>query len=153
MDHQIINRDRGEVAALVLCPAPAAIVADEEPELGAEEEQVRADGVLLDYMCPSAHAALTCDNRLPRLPIVSRLEDVRSHVAVHVAIDSSIRRAFIVTAGFHPGDPRVLSRVGNIPDYVCPALARISRDLDVAIIGANPDKLSILRRLRDRIDS
>ena len=53
---QVAHRDRREVAALELRPALAAVDRDPQPELGAEEQQVLLDRVLLDHVRVAADA-------------------------------------------------------------------------------------------------
>ena len=40
----------------------------------------------------------------------------------------------------------------NVGDDIGPGLAAIARDLHVAIVGAHPDHLPVLRRFGDRVD-
>src|SRR5713226_4862739 len=99
MHYQISNRDRGEVAALVLSPAFTAIDADPQSELGAKEQKVAIDCVFFDDVRVPTHTALLHGERLPGFTEIGGLEDVRTHVAMHVAIESRISRALIVAAG------------------------------------------------------
>src|SRR5690348_13941563 len=48
--------------------------------------------------------------------------------------------------------PRILWQAGDVADDVRPALAAVARDLEIAIVGADPDHLRILRRLADGVD-
>ena len=55
MDRQIAHRHRRKAAPLELRPGFAAVDRDKQPELGAEEEQVLLDQVLLDDVRVAAH--------------------------------------------------------------------------------------------------
>src|SRR5690349_1655933 len=69
-----------------------------------------------------------------------------------MAIDCSIGRALIEATGFDPRNPRALSRFGNIADHVAPILAAVACDLNVSVIGANPNELAVLGRLGDGVN-
>src|SRR5581483_8038936 len=58
LNDKIIHSYGWEAAALVLRPALAAIVADEEPKLSSKEKQVGAYQVFFDHVCPAVHSAV-----------------------------------------------------------------------------------------------
>src|SRR6266550_7864142 len=70
-----------------------------------------------------------------------------------MAIESYEGRAFIVSAGFHPGDPRRFPYSLHIADNISPGLTAIARDLHVAVVGSHPDQLAVLGRLGDGVNA
>src|SRR6266480_6556063 len=90
--------------------------------------------------------------RRPRFAVIGRFENVRRHVAKGMSIECGVSGARIEVAGLDPIDPRILRQPGNVADYSRPGLAAIARELEVAIVGADPDQPLLLRRFADRIN-
>src|ERR1700733_839283 len=104
VNDKIANGDVGKVAALVLGPSNASIVADPETKLSAEEEQVGIDRVLFDNVRVPAHAARLSIELLPCLTVVDGFEEVRLRVAAHVGIEGGVGGSFVVAACLYPGN-------------------------------------------------
>ena len=67
-------------------------------------------------------------------------------------IKSGVRRAGIEVAGLHPVHPRVLRQPRNVADDVSPRLTAVARELNVAVISADPDQSLLFRRFADGIN-
>ncbi len=80
------------------------------------------------------------------------MEEIGLEITVHVAIGGDIGAGAVVAAGFDPGDPWSLADALQVGGDVAPVFATILRDLDVAIVGADPDGFVTLRRFADGID-
>ena len=98
-DHQVVvagvegqghDRHRGH-PVLEAQPVPAAVLGDPEPEFGAEEEEVRVDGVLLESQAVAAE--LRGRQALPALAEVVGAVDVGSPVRAPVVVEHRVGRA------------------------------------------------------------
>ena len=154
LDGQIAHGDRGKTASFELRPGFAAIDRNKQTELGPEEQQVRLNQIFLDDVRISAHTLelLRRHERSPGLAEIGGAKHVRRVVAKGVAIESGVSRARLEIARLHPADPRILRHARDVADDVGPGLAAVARDLDIAVIGADPDDRLIFRRFADRVD-
>ena len=79
--------------------------------------------------------------------------DVRRHVAEGVAVERGVRRRRRRSGSPRPSDTHdAFGRPGDVAGDVRPGLAAVARQLQVAVVGADPDHLRVLRRLADRVD-
>ena len=100
----------------------------------------------------NAFRVLRCDQRRPGLTEIGGLENVGRHVAKSMPIKSGVRRAGIEVAGLHPVHPRVLRQPRDVADDVSPRLTAVARELNVAVISADPDQSLLFRRFADGIN-
>ena len=152
MDRQIAHRYRGEIAALVVRPLVAAVQRDPEAELGAEEEKVRVRQVFLDDVRVSAHRTIRGDQRRPGLPVVAGAVRVRPRVSEHVQVEGGVSCTLVEMAGVDRRNPCLRRQALDTTRHVRPRFAAVPRELQVAIVGADPDDIGILGRLGDRVD-
>src|SRR5437867_1298406 len=164
LDDKIANGDRGEIVWLELRPILAAVNADPEPEFGAGEKHGWVHAVLANDMGVAAQALgrssfvkSTSEGRpsdpRPGLPIIRSTIHPWIHVAESVAVKSGVGDCRIEPAGFEAGNPGVWRKIRDVFDEVGPALAPIDRQLEVAIIGADPDQPAIFWGFANRIDA
>src|SRR6266567_9467463 len=99
-----------------------------------------------------AFGVLCSDKWSPSLSMVGRAENIWRHVSERVAIESSVGGACIEVTRLHPADPRILWQTGNVADNICPGFAGIARELQISVIGSNPDQIFVLWRFADRIN-
>src|SRR5713101_6597827 len=152
MDLQIAHRDAREVAAAELRPAPATVDGDEETELGPQEEQILFHRVFLDHVRIAAHGAGGARDARPALPEILRPVHPWRHVAMRMPVERGVGRSRLEPAGLDPGDPARFRQAGHVPDRVGPLRAGVARELHVAVVGADPDRARIERRLADHRD-
>src|ERR1019366_7428207 len=152
LEREVPHGDGREVAALELDPRLPRVERDPEPELRPEVEEAGPDRVFLDHVRPAADARRRADDPLPRLPGVARRADPRRHVAEGVPIKCSVRGAVRVRAGLDPRDPARGRQAQDILHEVRPRRAAVTCELEVAVVGPDPDRLRVARALRDRVD-
>ena len=154
LDGEIAHRHRREVSALELRPVRTAVDRDPQAEFGAEEQQLRVDGVFADHVRVAAHAPgiFRGDERGPAPAVVGRHVQVRRHVAEGMAVEGRVRRARRERARLHPVDPAVLRQAADVADHILPVLSAVARQLHVAVVGAYPDEAALERRLADGED-
>ena len=107
LNRQVANGNGRKMVALELRPAFSSVDRDPKSELGAEKKKIGLNQVLLDHVRVSANAfrVLRCNERRPRLTVISCLENVRRHVAKSMSIKRGVSRAGIEVAGLHPVHP------------------------------------------------
>ena len=149
VDGQIAHRD-GRDAGLDPRPLLAAVERAVEPPLGADEDELRVDGVLSHRVRVTFEHGV-CERR-ERAAVVARHEHVRRHVTGHVAVGGHEAGRRVVRRRRHVGDPRVRRQPGQVPGHVHPGLAAVASDLQLAVIRARPHHVRVLRRLADRVD-
>src|SRR5664280_2743228 len=152
LEREVADGDGREIAALELGPGLPRVERDPEPELGPEVEEAGPDGVLLDHVRPAADARRRAGDPLPRLPGVARRVDPRRHVAEGVPVERRVRGAVRVRSGLDPRDPARGRQARNVLHEVRPRRAAVARELEVAVVGPDPDRLRVARALRDRVD-
>ena len=152
LDRDVAHRDAREVAALEFRPVAAAVGRDPEAHFRADEQQVAVDRIFLHDVRIAAQALLLAADLLPGLAEVARAVDVGIEVAERVAIERRVRGRAVVAARLDGADPRILRQALHVADDVRPGLAAIARELHVAVVGAHPDHVAVLRRLADRVD-
>src|SRR6516225_908904 len=98
------------MATLELRPMSPPIERDPEPELGAEEQQLRIDGVFLDDVRVAAHAlrVLRADERRPGLAVIGRDVEIGRLVAEGVTIEGRVGGARRESTRLYPVHPAVL---------------------------------------------
>src|SRR5690242_3355391 len=96
--------------------------------------------------------ALLYWKRGPGLAIVRGLIEVWLDLAEGVTIKSCVGRALVEAACLNRGNPGKLGEVRHIADDIRPGFGAVASNLQIAIIGADPDDLAILRRFRDGIN-
>ena len=154
LNRKITHRHCRKVPTLELRPMRAGVDRDPQSELGAEKQQLRIDGVFLDDVRVAAYALgiLPADQRPPGLSKVGCSINVRRHVAESVPIKSDIGAAGCECARLDPAYPSVPGNTRHIADDIIPMLPAIAGQLQVAVIGTDPDEPGRHRRLADRID-
>ena len=154
LDRQIAHGHVRQAAALEARPVAAAVDRYPEAELGAEEQQVGLDQVFLDHVRIAAHAlaVVGAEQARPGLAVVGRAIEPRLHVAKRVAVEGRIGGAGGMAARLDPAHPAVRRQARHVGDDVGPVLAAVARELQVAVVGADPDRVRVLRRLADRVD-
>ena len=150
-DH-VAHGDGREVVGFELRPVFAAIDAGPEAELGAHEEERRIQGVFADNVGVTAQALLRAGDTGPGLAVISGAINPRVHVAEGVAVEGGIGGARRKAARLHPVHPAVLGQAAHVGDEVVPVLSAVAGELQVAIVGADPDEPGGERRLADRGD-
>src|ERR1700757_2852053 len=154
MNREVANGDGRKMVALELGPAFSAINRNPESKLRADEKKIWLHRIFFNHVRVSTNAlrVLSGDERRPGLTEISGLEHVRSHVAKSMPIKSGVSRAGIEVAGLHPVHPSVLRQPGSIADDIGPRLTAVARELNVAIISADPDQSLLLGRFADGIN-
>ena len=154
LNRQVAYGNGGEMVAFKLRPAISSVDRDPKSELGAEKKKIRLHQVLLDDMRVTANAfrVLGCNKRRPRFAVISCLEKVRLHLAKGMSIKRGISRAGIEIAGLHPVHPRVFRQPGNVADDIGPRLAAVPRELEIAVVGSDPDQPLLFGRFADGIN-
>ena len=154
LDRQIAHRDVRHLAALELRPAHAGVDRDVEPELRAHEQQAGILEVFLDDVGVAAYAfgIGRRDQRGPGPSVIRGLVDIGRHVAERVPVERGVGRTGSVPPGFDPAHPRVSRQVRHFAGDVRPGLAVVARELQIAVVGADPDGFRFLRRFADRVD-
>ena len=97
------------------------------------------------YVRITPNAALRRNDRDPRLPVIVRPVRVRSHVAKGMAIEGRKGSGWVMRTCLNPRNPGTLWQPGNIANDIGPRLSGITRDLQITVVCACPDQLSILR--------
>ncbi len=136
--------------ALETGPRPAPVDRDEQAELGPQEEQVRVDRILTDGQRITVD--VLGDQRRPARPVVRRAVDVGCAVAGAMAVEDGKRGTRRMGRGIDAGDPRVGRQVRDVPRHVGPVGAAVARDLDVAVVRADPEDVLVARLLGDAVD-
>src|SRR5215469_5519921 len=90
---------------------------------------------------------------MPRLAVIGGAKYIRTEVIAAVSIEAGISRARSRLRHRDTADPGTFGKAGNSSGNVLPALSAITCDLQIAIIGANPQNVCINRRLTDHRDS
>src|SRR5215813_3180306 len=152
MHNNVANGDSREIAAFVLGPALAAINGNPKAEFSAKKEQIRLNRVFFDDVSIATYTVLLDRQRSPGFAEVCGLVEIGFDVAERMTIKSGVSGTFVKAAGLYPRDPRKFREVRNIADHVGPSFCSIASDLNVAIIGANPDQLAVFGRFRNRVD-
>ena len=154
LDGQVADRHRRQMAALERGPVGSGIRGDPQPELGAEEQQLRVDGIFLDHMRIAAHALQVggADEPGPGRPVIMGDVDIRGHVALGMPVEGRIRGARGEVAGLDPAHPGTGGEPGHMGGEVLPMGTAIAGQLQIAVIGADPDLSRGERRLADRVD-
>src|ERR1700686_5205729 len=154
LDRKITHGHCRKVPTFELRPMYAAVDRDPQAKLGAEKQQLRIDGVFLDDVRVAAYALgiLPADQRPPGLSKGGCRINVRRHVAESVPIKSDIGAAGCECARLDPAYPSVPGNTRHIADDIVPMLPAIAGQLQVAVIGTDPDQPARHRRLADRID-
>ena len=152
LDDNVIDRNRREISSFILRPVLAAIHGNPEAELGAEEEHVAIDRIFFDHVSVTANTALLRRKGGPGLAIIRGPVGVGLHVAEGVPVECGVGSGFVEAAGLDGRDPGALAESVDVGDYVRPGLRTVASDLQVAVVGADPNDLPVLRRLGDGID-
>ena len=152
MYHDVADGHAGKLMAFVLSPVVSAVQGNPKAKFRAQVKNVLGNGIFLDHMCVAAHTAVTCDDGSPGLPIIRCLVNVGGHVSKRMAVKCSISSASVIQPRLDPGNPRKLWKVCHITYDVVPGFSTIARELQVAIIGTNPDRLRVSGRFADRVD-
>jgi len=120
VDGDVAHGDRRELA-LDGGPLRAAVDRDEEPGLGAQEQQLRLHQVLAHHVRVTREVGRR--QALPGLPEVRRPVDVGLHVAGPVTVEGGERRPFVEASRLDAGDPGR----GGTPGIFFPRWSTISR--------------------------
>ena len=150
VDEQVVDRDRGQVEP-ERRPALAAVAAEEDAELGAQEEQVLGLEVLADDVDRLAVGDAGRD-RGPGLAVVRRLEDVDVEVVGAVAVEGHIAGALVEVGGLDPAAPQPGRHALDGRPDVGPGHAAVAGQLDVAVVRPDPDQAGGQGRLGDGDD-
>src|SRR5258706_15436082 len=67
-------------------------------------------------------------------------------------IEGRVRGALIKMAGVDGRDPGVAGQSANVTNGVCPGLAAIAGNLQIAVVSSRPDHTGVLWGLSDRIN-
>src|SRR5439155_23550954 len=120
----------------------------------AEKEEIGFDRIFLDHMSVSTDAfrVLRGHERRPGFAVIRRFENIRRHVAKGMSIKCGISGARAEVASVDPADPGILWQTGNVTNNVCPSLTTVARELEVAVVRADPDQSFLFGRFADRIN-
>ena len=143
----VIDRNRGQ-AALDLQPRSTPVEGSPQRHLRAHEENIRVLRVLADH----AHRAILGQVRghvLPRRSEVGREEDVGVEVIAAVAIEGHVGGAGAGAARLDAAHVGSLRHAGNLVGELRPGLAQVLGHVKVAVVRAEPEDLTLERRLRD----
>ena len=62
-----------------------------------------------------------------------------------MAIERRVSSPFVEAAGFDSRNPGIFLESGNVGHDIRPRLGAVAGNLQVAVVGPNPDQLSVLR--------
>src|SRR5580704_15601602 len=122
-----------------------AIDRDPKPEFRSQKQEVLIDGVFFDHVRIAEGAVFLYAQRSPGFSVVGSLVGVGVHIAKSMAIERGIGRSLVEAAGFDGGHPGVLGESGDVSHYVSPRFGAIPCDLQVTVVGPNPNDLTVLR--------
>src|SRR5687768_514823 len=103
-------------------------------------------------MSVSAQSFRIAADPLPGLSIIGRLVDIRVHITKGVPIEGCVRGSRIESACFNTGDPGGRRQTWYILHHVRPVLSSVARDLNIAVIGSDPDYAPAFWRFTNRVD-
>src|ERR1700723_496243 len=83
---------------------------------------------------------------------IGGLVNVSVHVTGLVSIEGDVGRAGLMVAGFDAAHQCVERNARNIADEILPSFPAVAGELQIAVIGSNPDDFRIARRLADGVD-
>src|SRR5271165_4938155 len=92
------------------------------------------------------------DDRSPRLAVILGLVDVGTYVAEVMQVEGGVECPLVEVARFQGGYPGGFRQSMNVAHDVGPGLTAIARELQVAVVRANPDDVRVFRRFADRVD-
>src|SRR5205807_4219194 len=84
-------------------------------------------------------------DRFPGRAVIAGHENVDPEVVAAMPVERRVRAAFVEARGDYAADVDALVR-----RHVLPRLASVARDLQVAVVGANVEKIAIRWRPADR---
>ena len=145
---EVAHRGRRQVE-LQRLPVVAVVKRDEHTQLGTGDEQAATFGIFFDRLHVDARRQAAGD-LLPRLARVLRAIDVRIVVLEAMTIDRGIRFVRVEMRRFE--HRHLAPRVHPGWCYVLPRLPIVGRDVNVAVVGADPEERRADRRRRDRVD-
>ena len=149
--HLDVGDRRDRQVALHLHPRCAIVVADVQPELGAEVEQALTVGILSHDACRRiiGHTVGAGGQQRPGAAVISGAIGVRLEIAEQVAVDGDVRRALAMARHIdvlHPttGRHRWWRDLG-------PGETVVARDMHRPVVRARPDHARLDRRFLDRV--
>src|SRR6185312_7027812 len=150
MDEHIVHRDGGQVGHELL-PTAGAVGGDEQAALGADEEQVGVARVLAHRLY-LAHLRQVGGDIRPGLAVVGGLVEVGTVVVVAVVVERHVGGRAAEVRGLdarhlHVALGRAGHTAGQVAHDVGEVFAAVEAQLQVAVVGADPD----LARLRGRL--
>src|SRR5439155_1887512 len=154
VDSEIADGNSGKMVAFELRPIFSSIDRDPKAKFGAEKEEIGFDRIFLDHMSVSTDAfrVLRGHERRPGFAVIRRFENIRRHVAKSMPIKRRVSRAGSEIARLDPVYPGILWQTGNVTNNVCPSLTTVMRELEVAVVRADPDQSFLFGRFADRIN-
>ena len=120
--------------------------------LGAEKQQIRFDGILLDHVNEVEWLDVHGDEAGPRVAIIGGSEDVGRVVAPTVIVEGHEGRAALKLGRLDVGHPSVRTHAFDPLHHVGPGAAAVTRQLHVAVVSADPEHPALDRRRRDSED-
>ena len=120
-------------------PLLASVQRDVHSILGAQEQQIRLDGILLDHVDEVEWLDVRGDQARPRVAVIHGFEDVGRVVAPTVIVEGHEGRATLELGGLDVRHPAVRPQAANPLHHVGPRAAAVTRQLHVAVVGADPE--------------
>src|SRR5438477_1483436 len=154
LNREIAHRHRRKPTTFELRPSLSAINRNVQAKLSSKKKQARFHDIFLDDVRVTSNTLriLRGHERSPGFPKVSGAKSVRCHVTKSMAIEGDVGSAGVVVTGLDPTYPGVWRKAGNISDHIVPALSTIAGQLQVAIVGSDPDHILVLGRFADGIN-
>ena len=133
VNHQVVERCGREIR-LPFRPRSAAINRHKEPNLGAEIQDVRVLGILLDSPQHTALGKAT-GNAPPRFAGVLRCVEVVVVVIVAVVIDGHVDPPRHRSRRLDPGDPQAIRRPRKCVGHIGPGQAIVAGNVKKSIVS------------------
>ena len=117
----------------------AAVERDEQAELRAHEQQPRIV-IILPQRVDVSHLGQVARHVRPRPAVIGGLEQIRLPIVVAMVIERHVSRGGVEMRRLDARNLHVtLGRIGEVIDDVGESLAAILAQLQIAIVGADPN--------------
>ena len=152
LNDQIADGNRREVVGFELGPTLPFVNANPKAEFGADEKDRWGHGIFADDVGVTAEALGRSGDSLPGFPIIRSAINPWIHIAKGVAVERRVGRCRIESARFDARHPGVCWKSWNIFHDIGPGFAAVSGQLEVAVIGADPQHSPVFWGFADRKD-